>query len=156
MALTYDGLKSAARANHPDWSEETVERWVQSQMNSATEQDRERWTVEWYDQFVKDSKWPEWIINHMSWNATQMWQDISDWSRDLISDEEAEAWWRWWKTKDQAAEIWWDILWWIVRTVWSTPSFIRDVWWLAFWSSKWWYDTTKQRANELQDQWVWR
>jgi len=40
MALTEEGLRSAVKSNHPDWSEETVERFVQSQLAAQTEQDR--------------------------------------------------------------------------------------------------------------------
>ena len=154
MALTEEGLRSAVRSNHPDWNEETVERFVQSQLAAQTEQDRNMWTDEWFEQYKKDSKWPEWTLDHMAWNATKMWQDISDWWRNLISDEEAEAWNGWTKFADKAVEIWSDIAWWLVRSVWSTPKFWFDAVWLLWWSSEWWFWNTKKRAQELQDMWV--
>ena len=160
MTLSLDQFKRMASENHPDWSEETKQRWAESRYNSQVANDRILTREQWLEQWTIDAKasdfwwWISWWVDALSYNANKWSNDLMKAAEDVVSDEKANSWW-WWKTLDQAVNIWADILWWAARALWSTPKFWKDLLSLP-WSWEWWYDDWSKRVDELREQWVWR
>ena len=153
MPSNQDNIREAIKANHPWISEENLENLVKAK-SKQYEMDNPAQTKEWYQQFVRESWNQQNVLDSMAYNATKMWEDISNWAGNLISDDTAKYWSWLEKWADLITETFWDWVWWTVRAVWSAPKFVWDVWWLVFWDSEWWYWKTKDRANELKKQWL--
>lgn len=162
----YDEYLKKAKTEHSNRDEATQQRWAESQAksnqmiyvdpitdpNERYARQRADWQISsWSDQ---PNKWIGWAIDYLSKVATEVWQDISRGAANLISDEQAASWNKFTKIADQAVEIWWDLLWWAFRAIWSTPKVAMDALWLITWDTKWWFWDTKKRAEELQSMWV--
>ena len=135
---TLEELKKKADIRHPEWDDETRARWAESQFQT---QNVSSW-IKWNDQTTTIEQAAE------AW--TQVWQKISDWAHNVISDEEARDWDTFTNFADKAIEIWWDIAWWMTRALWSMPKFWWDAVWLATGRTKFWFWDTKKRAEELE------
>lgn len=144
--VTVDEIKKQVEATHPEWSDEIKQQYAERTAERINQYNEpEVWAGDpWDDSFV-------WAL---SARATQAWQDISQRADDLISDEDAKkSSWNWFL--DQAANVWWSLVWWTVRAFWSMPKFWWDAVWLATWRTNFWFWDTKKRAEELEAQWVW-
>ena len=153
----YDEYLRKAKTEHSNRDEATQQRWAESQAksnqmtyvdpitdpNERYARQRADWQISsWSDQ---PNKWIGWAIDYLSKVATEVWQDISRGAADVISDEQAASWSKFTKFADQAVEIWWDLLWWAFRAIWSTPKAAMDTLWLITWDTKWWFWDTKKR-----------
>ena len=142
MVLSIDQYKKIAGEAHPDRDENQQQAWAENKVKNYDKEKAEE---------AKKNQWVLWDLADWGHNA---WTKIAWWFDDIISDEAADnstlakVWDRWLNV------VGW-VLWWAVESLAETPRFVKDVVAMPFSDkSEWWWSDVKNRANELQDQWM--